>query len=189
MTALRKGRPDAEITWLVGPWSEALALRYSVADHVITQVPALSQYQRAAGDRLPGMYEEYRQCRKIGEDRFDLLITTSNMDPWVLFLAACVQPVAWIGMNEGLDRYRCWAEKINLDYEPDVYEAASQLRIAEVLGCSGPSRLMYSVTEEERTQARNALQNHGLHHDQPFLVVAPGSGWKGKNWPSDRFAS
>lgn len=187
MTALRKGKPHAHITWLVGPWSEGLARRYPVADQVMAVVPALSQYQRAAGDQKPTVWDEYRWSQQVGPGRYDVLITTTTTDPWVLYLSVCIQPTAWIGMLPGWDRYRDCAEDVMLAYEPDVYEAESLLRIPKILDCHGTPALIYKVQEAERMEARRVLEENGLKTGRPFLALAPGSGWMGKNWPVDRF--
>ncbi len=54
--------------------------------------------------------------------------------------------------------------------------------------CQGFDRLEYVTTLAERTAAAEFMRAEGVAADRPLAVIAPGSGWSGKNWLPARFA-
>lgn len=183
--AVRKARPSADITWIVGPWCAALASRYRAADRVEVFSPAWFQYRRG------GAGADLREQISWGKTRpeTDVFLSTANADLTTLFVGRCYQPSWWCGRPPASDLYRVAPREDIVAADRNRYESEDILRIAEPLGVStGDATLSYVIAEEEMRRAQSLLADRGIADGVPYAVISPGAGWPGKQWPVDRWA-
>ena len=188
LRALRTGKPDGRIIWLVGPWSETLARRYgSLVDEILVFGPNVPCYTRGKG--------EWKQSAGY-QWRLAMALRAQGVQNWIgpvdgvgRFLANVVCPKRWLGIGDRRPpRVRKEIETVIFPYEKDRYEADALCGLLKPLGMdAGADRLEYEVTAEEKKDAREFLKHAGVDPLRPLVLIAPGSGWSGKNWPAERF--
>lgn len=190
LKALRTGRPEAKILWLVGPWCAALARRYAaVADEILVFGPNLPPFTRGRRDWRQGMGAQWRLALKLRQAGIGWLIGPA--DPVGRFLANAVCPRIWAGIGDWRPpRVRPEIQTHIQPYEKDRYEADALAGLLRPLGIEARAdRLEYESTPEERRAAEEFLKSAGVDLARPLALVAPGSGWSGKNWLPDRFGA
>ena len=188
MRALRKGKPEKKLVWLVGPWSETLARRYGhLADEIVAFGPNLATYARGRKEWRQSAWTQWRIAAGLNGRGVEALI--APMDSTGRFLANALVPRIWSGIGDWrLPRTRAEIETHVQAREKDRYEADAWCGLLGVLGIEAKAdRLEYSPTDEERAQATRFMEAEGMDGDRPLALVAPGSGWKGKNWMPERF--
>ncbi len=189
LQALRVGNPTAKIHWLVGPWSEALALRYaSAVDSIRIFGPNLSRFVRGRRQWRQGMWRQWRLAADLRREGVDVLIAT--LDGVGRFLANALRPRLWIGIGDRRPpRLRPEIQTHVQAFEKDRYEADAWCGLLRPLGIEvHAERLVYEVLPAERQAARVFRAAEGVGQTQPLALLAPGSGWSGKNWLPERFA-
>ena len=107
------------------------------------------------------------------------------------FLANAVCPRTWIGIGERRPpRVRPEIATVVQPYEKDRYEADAWCGLLEPLGIEARAeRLVYEPTTAERQAADEFLKAEGVELERPLVLIAPGSGWSGKNWLPERFGA
>lgn len=187
LRALRARYPASRLDWVVGPWVRDLALRYAVADHVLTFSPAWHLYRRGAPG--PGAGEQVHWAKALAADPADIFISTSITDLSTLFVGRAFQPLQWLGRVPALNIYPVAGQQSIVTPDPDRYEAEDLLHLAAPLGVSrDDSALAYQTTQEERSSAQQLLARRGIDARTPYVVLAPSAGWSGKQWPLDRWS-
>jgi ADP-heptose:LPS heptosyltransferase len=188
---LRERRPDKQIVWLVGPWGEGLARRYekTVAEIVVfaSDYPNYWRQHRAWRQSAWTQWGTGRRLNRMGAEGF---VSTIPEDGACRYLANAICPKIWSGVGDRPPpRVRKDVRTAFQPYQRDRYEADSQAGLLSALGIDGPpiDRLAYSVTGPEREQASDFLARQGIQSDRPLALLAPGSGWSGKNWLPERF--
>lgn len=190
LKTLRAGKPQAKIIWLVGPWSEELAWRYSGwVDEIRVFGPNLPPYTRGKHDWRQSLWQQWRMALALRREGVEFFIGAA--DGVSRFLANVICPKLWVGIGEWRPpRVRAEIQTHFQPYEKDRYEADA---LAGLLGSLGievrADRLEYVVTPEERQAAENFLITEGVDAKRPLALIAPGSGWSGKNWLPKRFGA
>lgn len=188
LRALRGGRPDAKIIWLVGPWSEPLARRYAACvDEIRVFGPNLPPYVRGKREWRQSLWHQWRLALELRAEGVEAFI--GPMDGVGRFLANAICPRVWIGIGDRRPpRVRAAVETVVQPYEKNRYEADALCGLLAPLGiAAGAQRLEYAVTPEERKAADVFLKTEGVELARPLALIAPGSGWSGKNWFPERF--
>ncbi|MGD9782177.1 MAG: glycosyltransferase family 9 protein [Kiritimatiellia bacterium] len=188
LKALRQGQPEAKVIWLVGPWSESLARRYApCVDDVRTWGPNLPQYARGKREWRQSARHQWRMAMDLRKEGVDVFI--GPMDGVGRFLANAIVPRLWVGIGDRRPpRVREEIETIVQPYEKDRYEADALCGLLKSLGIEAKAdRLEYEVNPEERKAADGFLQSERVDLTRPLALIAPGSGWTGKNWLPERF--
>ena len=188
LRALRAGKPGAKIVWLVGPWSESLARRYAgCADEIHVFGPNWPQYTRGKRAWRQTVWCQWRLAMDLRKECVDVFI--GPMDGVGRFLADAICPRIWIGIGDRRPpRVRGEIETIVQPYEKDRYEADALCGLLTPLGIAASAqRLEYSVAPEERKTADDFLKAEKVDMARPLVLIAPGSGWSGKNWLPERF--
>lgn len=190
LKALRQAKSNTKIIWLVGPWSESLARRYAgVVDEIRVFGPNLPNYARGKREWRQSGWRQWRMARQLRQEGVDVFI--GPMDGVGRFLANVIHPKRWIGTGDRRPpRTRGEIETVVQPYEKDRYEADAWCGLLQPLGIEAQAdRLEYKVTSEERAAADAFLRAEGVDAARPLAVIAPGSGWSGKNWLPERFAA
>ena len=188
LKALRAGRPGPKIIWLVGPWSESLARRYSgCADEIRVFGPNLPQFTRGKRAWRQGACRQWRMALELRGEGVETFI--GPMDGVGRFLANAICPRIWLGIGDRRPpRVRDEIETVAQPYEIDRYEADALCGLLKPLGIEAKAeRLEYAVAPEERKAADDFLRAEKVDGTRPLALLAPGSGWSGKNWIPARF--
>lgn len=188
LRALRAGKPGAKIVWLVGPWSVSLARRYAgCADEIRVFGPNQPQYSRGKRAWRQNIWCQWRLAMDLRKGGVDVFI--GPMDGVGRFLADTICPRIWIGIGDRRPpRVRGEIDTVVQPYEKDRYEADALCGLLAPLGLAASAqRLEYAVAPEERKEAAGFLRAAGIDWTRPLALIAPGSGWSGKNWLPERF--
>lgn len=188
LKALKQAKPNTKIIWLVGPWSESLARRYAgYVDEIAVFGPNLPNYTRGKREWRQSAWRQWRTAMDLRRQGAEVLI--GPLDGVGRVLANASSPRLWIGIGDRRPpRVRQEIETIVQPYEKDRYEADAWCGLLKPLGLEAHAeRLEYVVTPEERAAAEAFLGAEGVAADRPLALIAPGSGWSGKNWFPDRF--
>jgi len=190
LKALRAGKPKTKIIWLVGPWSEALARRYSkYVDEILVFGPNSPSYTRGKPQWQQGAWHQWRMAMTLRREGVKILLAPA--DTVGRFLANAICPEQWVGIGEWRPpRVRTEVKTDFQAYEKDRYEADAWAGALHPLGIEAKvEHLEYAVTADERQAATNFLKAEGVNSSRSLALVAPGSGWSGKNWLPERFAA
>lgn len=188
LKALRSAKPQNKIIWLVGPWSEALARRYDeIFDEIRVFGPNLANFTRKNPHFRQHAWVQWKFALKLRKIGVETLI--GPLDGVGRFLANAIRPRLWIGIGDRRPpRVRPEIETVVQHYEKDRFEADAWCGLLQMLGIEAHAeRLEYEVTPEERTAAGAFLLAEGADRTRPLALMAPGSGWSGKNWLPERF--
>lgn len=190
LKALRAGKPAARIVWLVGPWSQALAQRFAgLVDEIRVFGPNLPPFTRGRPEWRQNAWTQWRLALDLRREGVDCLIAPA--DPIGRFLANAVCPRLWTGIGDWRPpRVRTGIQTHFQPYETDRYEADALCGVLSPLGIAAHAdRLEYVLASDERQAAEDFLKSAGVDPARPLGLVAPGSGWSGKNWLPERFGA
>ena len=188
LRALREGKPGLRLIWLVGPWSESLARRYAgLVDEIQTFGPNEPQYTRGHAGWMQSALMQWKMVLELRARGVENLI--GPMDEVGRFLANAICPRLWIGIGDRRPpRVRKNVDTMVFPYEKDRYEADAMCGLLAPLEIQAHAeRLEYAVTSAEKEEARIFLKSFGVDRTRPLAILAPGSGWRGKNWLPERF--
>ena len=188
---LRTACPSRRLYWIVGPWSENLARRYSDAvDEIVVFSPDFPNFYRTDARWRQGMWKQWDIGRRLRSAGIEYLVTTLPENTASRFLANAIVPRVWIGVEDRRPpRVNCKIQTEFHPYEKDRYQADAQVGLLRSLGIEGlPAfELEYTVTPVENEMAVKYLKQEGIVPGSSLALISPGSGWSGKNWPPDRF--
>lgn len=188
LRALRQAKPGTKIVWLVGPWARELAGRYArYVDEIRIFGPDLPNYTRGKREWRQSAWSQWRlalDLRRFGVETF-----IGPVDGVGRFLANAICPRIWVGIGDWRPpRVRPEIATVVQPYEKDRYEADAWCGLLEPLGIAARAdRLEYEPAPVERQAADEFLRAEGVDLERPLVLIAPGSGWSGKNWLPERF--
>lgn len=188
LRALREGRPTAKIIWLVGPWSQALAQRYAaLANEIRVFGPAKPRFSRGKREWRQSFLAQGLAGLALRRAGVGTLI--APMDDVGRFLANACAPKLWTGIGDRRPpRVGAEIQTQVQPYEKDRYEADAWTGLLQPLGITAHAdQLEYAVAAGERQAADEFLKAEGVDMERPLVLIAPGSGWSGKNWLPERF--
>lgn len=200
LRTLRQSMPGRRIVWLIGGWSMELAKRYGRwADDMREFSPQKATLIRGNGKWAQSVAGQWRLLRAIQRQGVGVLISTMPEDPIARFVANTLRPRLWVGVGDHRPpRVGKDIETAMFPFEKDTPEAAFQMKLLET--AVGPTEkphrmaagmeslvLEFPVTEDERKWARRFLSGEKAESG-PLVLLAPGSGWSGKNWGVRRFS-
>jgi len=193
LKALRERMQGKEITWLIGAWCAELALRYKAwADEIVVLSPQKDTLVRGDPRWTQSVAGQWRRLREIRGKTVDWLLCPMPEDPIARFVANTLRPRIWVAVGDRRPpRVHPSIETRMLPFEKDRPEALAQLDLlAKASGTPGGTQKapvpVFPLSGEEREWAGHFLRREGIGA-APLVLFAPGSGWKGKNWPPDRF--
>lgn len=199
LKALRAWAVGREVAWLVGAWTMELARRYEGwADRIIEFSPQQDSLTRGDARWKRNVFSQWRDLRRLRESGTGILISTMPENPVSRFVANTLRPRLWVGVGERRPpRVRADIQVVMLPFEKDCPEAESQMKLFDIVRRTRPDgrkrgensslNMEFPATNDEREWAKRFLESEGVD-EQPFVLLAPGSGWSGKNWPRERFA-
>ena len=183
LAELKKQRPVARVSLVVGPWCEGLARQLAPVDEIIVHAPQLIQWGRGIAANSWSVTRELKILRQCREKRVDVLITTSPVDPALLLFSRGVAPKRWVACGECPAEYRHASDDITA-YDHHEYEAQRIMNLLKALGLE-PVEAKLRWDESSQDGEIPELSGSG---EGPIVAFAPGAGWPGKLWPGDRFA-
>jgi lipopolysaccharide heptosyltransferase I len=181
LTALRRRRPQAHITWLVNRHYEPLLLGHPDLDEVLPFDRGATKY-----GLLKATLSYGRFLRDFRARNFDLVIDLQGLLRSGLFTAASGAP-----RRVGLASAREGAVWFYTDIVPvadfsALHAVERYWLVARALGAGdGPIEFRLPVRDAERLRAEEALR--GCR--RPWLAFGVGSRWVTKRWPPEHFAA
>jgi ADP-heptose:LPS heptosyltransferase len=184
LAALRRGYPDAHITWAVGRWS-----RPAIEGH-----PLLDALLDTGNAALPvrSPLQLLRFARQLRAGQFDLAVSLvrSPLMSLALLLSGIPDRVGLDSDGRGFG----YSVRAPIDPNQPRHEAEVYLDAARALGLA--TRGCWAnipVSDANRTLVRDLLAAHGLKG--PYLMMHPGGGrnpgmvMDSKRWPPEQFAA
>jgi ADP-heptose:LPS heptosyltransferase len=192
VAALRRALPDARICCLVAPGAGDVPRRCSDVDETDTvPFPPLT-----GPAEPPGWADIVAQRAAVLRGRFDLALLPRHDDPWSGALAAA----AGIPIRLGYDHprtHRFLTAALPIPERRHVAAQATDLAVAAAVRLGAPAAVGVEVPPEghfaptaaEQAEADGALAGAIPAVGSAPLVLHPGSGWRLKNWPPDRWGA
>jgi heptosyltransferase-2/heptosyltransferase-3 len=193
-TALRQALPDAEIDWLVGPWSAEVARRAGASGAVMTlDFPGFTrQPKRTPLEPYALLAREAKALRRRGYVAALIL----RPDHW---WGAMLAALAGIPRRFGYSVAECTPFLTDTLPPPTGHAAAANLALARLAavrlgGAPVPGSQIilprFIITDDERDWAsqRIAALRRSIGGNGPAIVVHPGAGAPLKSWPIERWS-
>ncbi|HMP90926.1 MAG TPA: glycosyltransferase family 9 protein, partial [Kiritimatiellia bacterium] len=173
---------------VTGSWNRTFAPRLDVFDAIHYLSPDLTQLHRGRrADVLPLKYER-RFIQQLRHNGMDVLFCPSVPQLAELPLIYALNPGIYIGYEWELEHVEYSGIKHTQPFNSRHYEMDA---IADFLPEFGLERngvqLRYRPAQEGKLRVSAWLREQEV--TDGYVVVFPGSGWPGKCWPTDRFAT
>jgi lipopolysaccharide heptosyltransferase I len=178
---LRRLWPDARISWMVTPACAGLVQNHPLIDDVIL-------FQRNRLGR--GWYNPFALLdladlvHEIRRRHFDLVIDLQGLfrSASVALASGAPRRVGFANAREGAPLF--YTDLVHSSMERD-HAVERYLKVAAALGCDdGIIEFPFAVDDEDR-RFIGELIPAGTR----YAVLAPGTNWKTKRWPIERFAA
>lgn len=186
ITALRQANPEAEIHALVGPWSATMLSGYDELDLVITlPFPGFNRADNATPlSPYQIVVEKARQLRQVGYTSAVIL----RPDHWWGALLA-----KWAGIPKRIGYAVPDVEPFLTHTHPFEHRHVVEQNLTLVGHWTGEldpqhTPLRFPFKAADRDFVDSLLSSYGIAHDQPILVIHPGSGTEVKRWQDDNWA-
>mgnify|MGYP002857799191 CR=1 FL=1 len=192
MKRLREARKGWKIVWLVGPWALPLAKRYSAfADEIAAFASDTLCHHRGVQEHRQSAWTQWRLGLRLRAMRPRAFIATSNESPLARYLANMTRAEVWSGIGERRPpRVDNGIQTCFFPYEKERYEADALMQLLRPIGIDVPqagAELFFPADGASRRFAADFLLKEEVAEDRPLILISPGSGWSGKNWPPERF--
>jgi ADP-heptose:LPS heptosyltransferase len=184
LAALRRGYPNAHITWAVGGWSCKAVEHHPLLDAVLDTGPAALPVRT-----LSGMRQFVAQLRM---GRYDLAVSLVRSP--LMSVALLASGIRW---RAGLDSNgRGFGTNIRAAIRPDERRSEGDiyLDVPRALGLDVSGlRANVPVSDADLATVRTRLAALGI--DGPYLVINPAGGQNpgmtldAKRWPAEHFAA
>ena len=189
---LREAKPTWKIVWLVGPWVLPLAKRFGTfVDEILPFASDSFCHHRGVKKHRQSAWMQWQIGLRLRALRARAFICTGNESPVTRYLANMAGAEVWSGIGDRRPpRVSEGIQTCFFPYERERYEADAMMQLLRPLGIDvtgSGTALFFPVDEKSRQAAGAFLQREGVTADRPLVLLAPGSGWSGKNWPGNRF--
>jgi ADP-heptose:LPS heptosyltransferase len=191
MALLRASLPDASLTYLVGPWSAAVAQHGPAVDHVdVLAFPGFTRRSKANAVEPYALLA--REALRLRRAEYDLAVVLRPDHWWgaLLALAAGV-PARVGGATPDTTRLLTHAYRTRPgEHAVDETLGIARLALAAVgvAPAAEDTRLTFRVSARAREQAAARWQAHALTGKQ-VVAVHPSAGAELKSWPVARWAA
>lgn len=179
--ALKKAYPQARITWVVEKAAYDLLTNNPDIDEII--IFDKPRFKSLAGLLTNG----YTLAKELKNHQFDLAIDLQGLfkSAAIAYLSGAPKRVVYCNARElsHLVGERICGEHAQ-GHVVDRY-----LDVARHLGCPAEEVVFPIAITEADTLKTTAITNHaGLRIENPYIVLAPGTNWSSKCWPTLHFA-
>jgi len=184
LKALRRGYPDAHITWAVGSWSRGAVENHDLLDATLDTGTSAHPVKSPSGF--------FRFVRQLRAGNFDMAVSLVRSP-----LMSLAVLLSGIPLRAGLDSGgRGFGYQIRAKIDPDHprHEAEIYLDVARALKIdTSDCYVNVPVSAENRDSIRELLAARGVH--APYLVMNPAGGrnpgmmMDSKRWPFENFAA
>jgi lipopolysaccharide heptosyltransferase I len=177
---LRRLWPDARISWMATPACSGLVENHPLIDEVILfERKRLGRgwYNPFALLDLAGLVQQIRHRR------FDLVIDLQGLlrSASVALASGAPRRVGFANAREGASLF--YTDLVHCSMELD-HAVERYLKVAAALGCDdGIIEFPFAVDDHDRRFIREQIPA-----GTRYAVLAPGTNWKTKRWPVERFA-
>jgi predicted lipopolysaccharide heptosyltransferase III len=176
LAALRTAFPQARLSMLVNPGTEAM----------LAENPHLDEVLIVERGRSP--LRQLRFVAALRRRRFDLVVDLTDGDR-----AAIVSRLTGAAVRVGFNRGDRWRGRLYTHLVPMRQQPVSMVRqhlmALETLGIPvAPSPPVLNVRAADESAALDALAAAEIAPAERFVAVHPGARWWFKSWPADRFA-
>jgi len=192
LAALRERFPTAQITALIGPWSEIILRRNPDIDIVLTcPFPGFTRFRHSS------LVQPYltllRYAMLLRASRYDLAIVGRDDHWWGAALALLAGVPRRIGF--GIRECRPFLTDA-LPWDPRAHVTAQGLALVEAAQFNSPFSILhssfstrYDPSPEDITWADNWLRSQGFGAEERLVLLHPGTGGPAKLWFPQRWAA
>ncbi len=186
---LRAGLPNARLTLLAGPWSQAVVARNPDLDEVLTcRFPG---FERRPKESLIAPYRLLFEMAGRLAGRFDAALILRFDHWWGAWLAAAAGIPRRIGYDQPETRPFLTEA---LPYHPDRHEVEQNAALVRALlggaaGTDRPGALRFVIGAAAQRWAADWLAAHAFPADRPLIAIHPGAGAAVKQWPPAAWAT
>jgi len=179
--ALKESYPHARITWVVEkPAFDLLTNNPDIDEIIIFDKPQFKS--------LTGLFTNgYTFAQELRAHKFDLAIDLQGLfkSAAISYLSGALKRLVYCNARE---LSQVIGQRICGDHEQG-HVVDRYLDVAQYLGCNvDDAQFPIHITPSEAQQTV-AIANHaGLRLDNPYVVLAPGTNWPSKCWPTTHFA-
>lgn len=191
LRGLKQSRPDLILELVVGPWTADLVRRIPYVDNIIVYAPRLEHLNRGwTKDRL-SLSSEYAFGLSLRDKQYDSLVITYGTGLVETFLIAGARARQWIGPRPDCGLYLDLNSMfVEAPFEKNLYEAERVAGLARYFDARiSDFRLEYWIKPDEERVAAELLRRSGVEKQEHWIVMCPGAGWSGKQWPVERYAA
>lgn len=180
-SAIKKCYPEVRITWIVEKPAYSI-----LADN--PNIDELLVFDKTKFKTVSGLIKNSMELSKLLKERkFDL-----TLDLQGLFKSAAI---AWLS---GADKRLVYCNAREMSHvisericgsHSDGHIVDRYLDVARYIGCQNEQAEFSIHFSDEDVKKSAAIAKHaGLDLDQKFIVIAPGTNWATKCWPTSHFA-
>ena len=184
---MRRQRPGWKLELVTGPWSKALAESFGLFDAIHEYCPDVVQYHRGNRHSVRSAAEEKAFIIGIRGSGVDLVFCPNAPHFCELPLVVGLGAERYVGAPWPMDEVPPPLESATKPFNSRQYEMDAVADFLPMMGLERPGvKLAYPLTAPAREKARDWVKEHVP--DGRLVLIFPGSGWPGKNWPPDSFA-
>lgn len=179
--ALKQTYPQARITWVVEkPAYDLLTNNPNIDEIIIFDKPKFKT--------LTGLLSNgYAFSKQLKSHKFDLAIDLQGLfkSAAISYLSGAPKRLVYCNARELSDKI---GERICGNHE-NGHIVDRYLDVAKYLGCKiDQVEFPMNITEIEAQKAEDIANHAGVKLDNPYVVLAPGTNWPSKCWPTTHFA-
>ena len=179
--ALKQTYPDARITWVVEKAAYDLLTNNPYIDEIII-------FDKPKFKSLAGLLSNgYKFSKLLKSHNFDLAIDLQGLfkSAAISYLSGAPNRLVYCNARELSDKI---GQRICGKYEHG-HVVDQYLDVARHLGCKiDQVEFSMNITELEAQTAEIIANHAGLRLENPYVVLAPGTNWPSKCWPTTHFA-
>ncbi|AIF53738.1 lipopolysaccharide heptosyltransferase II [Pelosinus sp. UFO1] len=179
--ALKQTYPDARITWVVEKPAYDLLTNNPYIDEIII-------FDKPKFKSLTGLLTNgYKFSQQLKAHNFDLAIDLQGLfkSAAISYLSGAPQRLVYCNARELSDKI---GQRICGDHQ-NGHIVDQYLDVARYLGCKIDDVVFPMNIIELEAKKAEAIANHaGLKLENAYVVLAPGTNWPSKCWPTTHFA-
>lgn len=174
---LKKEYPEAVVDFVVIPKCAELLVNHPSVNKVII-------YDKHGSDS--GLRNFFRKVKELRKNTYDIAIVPHRSIRSALLVKLAGIPER-IGFNKSAGKY---LHTKRVAYESSIHEIDRICSLMRPLGIDPPlkeyPRLFPSFHDKKKVG--HFLSEHGIQHVNKLICAAPGTVWKTKQWPAERFS-